>query len=61
MNKPTPTPGMCPHFVPSSNRCYLTEETQSGYTLDGKCKSESNCKTCGNYEAWKSGNNYKGK
>ena len=61
MNRPKYISGMCPHFDHPSNRCYLTEATQSGYTLENKCKNESNCKNCGNYEAWKNGSNYKNK
>ncbi len=50
MERPRNVPGMCPHFDHPTNRCYLTENTQSGYTLENKCKKESNCKNCGNYE-----------
>jgi hypothetical protein len=61
MQRPKHISGMCPHFDHATNKCYLTESTQSGYTLENKCKNESNCKNCGNYEAWKSGSNYKNK
>jgi len=37
------------------------ETTPASGTRDQKCKNESNCKSCGNYEAWKSGSNYKNK
>ena len=30
-------------------------------TCDQKCKSDTKCKTCGNYEAWASGSNYRNK
>jgi len=61
MQRPKHVSGMCPHFDHPSNRCYLTEGTQSGYTLENKCKNESNCKSCGNYEAWAKGSNYREK
>jgi hypothetical protein len=54
-------PGWCPHFDSRSGCCYLSEQTQSSGHTEYNCKSEKNCKTCGNYEAWISGRNYKGK
>jgi len=61
MNKPRTVPGSCPFYDHPSNKCYLSETTPAGGTRDQKCMSESNCKTCGNYEAWKNGSNYRGK
>ena len=61
MNRPRPVPGCCPFYDHPSGKCYLTESLPDTSTRDYKCKSESNCKTCGNYEAWKSGSNYRGK
>ena len=61
MNRPKPMPGWCPFYCQSSNRCYLSEGTPDSGTRDYKCKSDYNCKTCGNYDAWKSGSNYRGK
>jgi hypothetical protein len=61
MDRPKSVPGMCPFYDHPSSRCYLTEGYQDGSTRDYHCKSEQNCKTCGNYEAWKSGRNYTSK
>ena len=61
MNKPRSVPGSCPFYDHPSDKCYLAETTPSSGTRDQKCKSDSNCKTCGNYEAWKNGSNYRGK
>jgi len=51
MNKPRVVPGWCPFYDNSSNKCYLAETTPASGTRDQKCKSDSKCKTCGNYEA----------
>ena len=61
MNKPRPVPGWCPFYDQSSDKCYLAETTPSSGTREQKCKLERNCHTCGNYEAWKKGTNYKSK
>jgi len=61
MQKPRHVSGWCPHYDEPSGRCYLSEGLPSSGTRDQKCKSDTNCKTCGNYEAWASGSNYRGK
>jgi len=61
MNRPRTVPGSCPFYDHPSDKCYLAETTPSSGTRDQKCKSDSKCKTCGNYEAWASGSNYRGK
>jgi len=61
MNKPKAVPGWCSFYEGSFDKCYLSETTPASGTREQKCKVESNCKSCGNYEAWKSGNNYRGK
>ena len=60
MQKPRPISGYCPHYDGSSGCCYLTESLPDSSTRDQKCKT-SNHKNCGNYEAWKSGSNYRSK
>ena len=57
MNKPRVVPGWCPFYDDAFDKCYLSETMPSSGTRDQKCKSDSNC---GNYEAWKSGSNYRG-
>jgi hypothetical protein len=54
-------PGFCPYYVMTQNRCYLSETTPSSGTRDYKCKSSSNFKTCGNFEAKMRGTNYNNK
>ena len=61
MQKPRRVSGWCPHYDEPSDKCYLAETTPSSGTRDQKCKSDTRCKTCGNYEAWVSGSNYRGK
>jgi hypothetical protein len=61
MQRPKHIPGYCPHFYESLLCCYLTEQVQSNRQIEYHCKSEQHCKTCGNYEAWKRGSNYKNK
>ena len=61
MQRPRSIPGFCPHYDDPSGRCYLTEQSQSSSQVQSKCKSDRNCKTCGNYEAWARGANYKNK
>ncbi|GHV19462.1 hypothetical protein FACS189494_01120 [Spirochaetia bacterium] len=61
MGNPNRISGWCPHYDHPSGRCYLSGSTPSSGTHESKCKSDRNCKTCGNYEAWASGKNYKGK
>ncbi|GHV92605.1 hypothetical protein AGMMS50268_31080 [Spirochaetia bacterium] len=61
MGNPNRVSGYCPHYDHVNNRCYLSECMQDTGVVEGQCKSKSNCKTCGNYEAWESGNNYRGK
>ncbi|MDR1003917.1 MAG: hypothetical protein LBL97_02755 [Prevotellaceae bacterium] len=51
-------PGCCPFW--SGSDCCLTGSREYDWTVENKCKVESNCKTCGNYEAWKDGRNYNG-
>jgi len=61
MQKPHAVSGWCPHFDAPSGYCYLSEQYKDGSTREYHCKSDKNCKTCGNYEAWASGKNYRGK
>ncbi|MDR0503105.1 MAG: hypothetical protein LBH16_07265 [Treponema sp.] len=61
MNKPRSVPGSCQFYDHTIDKCYLSETTPSSGTRDQKCKSDSKCKNCGNYEAWESGSNYRGK
>jgi hypothetical protein len=61
MDRPRTVSGCCPYYDHPSSRCYLTESYQDGYTRDHKCKSDSGCKTCGNYEAKMNGSNYRSK
>ena len=61
MNKPTQVSGWCPHYDKPSGCCYLSETKPASHTLENKCKNSSNCKTCGNFEAWIKGTNYKSK
>jgi len=61
MTRPNARPGWCPFYSQPSDKCYLAETTPSSGTREQKCKSEADCKRCGNYEAWASGRNYKGK
>ena len=61
MNKPRRVSGWCPHYDEPSGCCYLTEKMPENSTRDQKCKSDSNCKHCGIYEAWTKGSNYKNK
>ncbi|MDR1149273.1 MAG: hypothetical protein LBK66_11645 [Spirochaetaceae bacterium] len=53
--------GWCQHYDAHSDRCCLSEQKQSSGHRDYNCKSDQNCKTCGNYEAWVSGKNYTNK
>ena len=57
MARPKHVPGWCPWFEPSCT-CYLSGCTQSTDHIEYSCKSETNCMTCGNFEAWKDGRNY---
>jgi hypothetical protein len=59
MDMPRNVPGMCPHFDHRDSRCGLSGFYQDGSTREYHCKSNENCKTCGNYEAWASGRNYR--
>jgi hypothetical protein len=61
MERPRSVPGMCPFYDHPSSCCYLSESYKDGGTRDYHCKSDTNCKTCGNYEAWASGRNYTNK
>jgi hypothetical protein len=61
MDRPKRVSGWCPHYDAPSGRCYLTEQSEPTSTQNYHCKSESNCETCGNYEAWAAGRNYTGK
>jgi len=61
MNKPRSVPGSCQFYDHTIDKCYLSETTPSSGTREQKCKSDSKCKTCGNYEAWASGSNYTSK
>jgi hypothetical protein len=61
MNKPRAVPGSCPFYDHPSDKCYLSETTPASGTRDQQCKSDTRCKTCGNYEAWANGSNYRGK
>ena len=61
MSKPRTVLGSCPFYDHPSGRCYLSEGMPESGTREQKCKSDKNCKTCGNYEAWASGRNYKNK
>ena len=61
MNKPHAVPGWCPFYDQAFDKCYLSETTPSSGTRDQKCKSDRNCKSCGNYEAWANGSNYRSK
>ena len=58
MQKPRRVSGWCPHYDEPSGLCYLSESMPSSSHRDHNCKSDRNCKTCGNYEAWASGRNY---
>jgi len=51
MQKPRRISGWCPHYDEPSGRCYLSEGIPSSGTRDYNCKSDRNCKTCGNYQA----------
>jgi hypothetical protein len=55
--------GFSPYYVLvlTQDRCYLSEATPSSGTCDYKCKSNSNFKTCGNFEVKTSRSNYKNK
>jgi hypothetical protein len=53
--------GKCPHFDSQSGCCRLSGNMQDSGHRDYNCKSAEHCKTCGNYEAWISGDNYKDK
>jgi hypothetical protein len=61
MQRPRVIPGYCPFYDEPSSVCYLSENYQDGGHRDYSCKSDTHCKTCGNYEAWASGNNYRDK
>jgi hypothetical protein len=61
MQKPRRISGWCPHYDEPSGKCYLSEQSQSSGHVEYNCKSDKNCKTCGNYEAWAKGTNYKNK
>jgi hypothetical protein len=61
MNKPRAVPGWCPFYDHPSDKCYLSGTTPLSSTREHKCKSDKNCKKCGNYEAWAKGSNYRGK
>jgi len=54
-------PGLCPFYDKPFDKCYLSETTPASGTREQKCKSDKNCTSCGNYEAWKNGSNYRGK
>ena len=58
MQKPKHVSGWCPHYDEPSGLCYLSEVMPSSGTYDYNCKSDKNCKTYSNYEAWKSSRNY---
>jgi hypothetical protein len=49
--------GACP-FWNGELRCRLSDSIESTGTIDYNCKSDTNCKSCANYEAWKSGRSY---
>jgi hypothetical protein len=53
--------GLCPFYDRANGKCYLSEGTPETYTRENKCNSDTNCKTCANYEAWAKGSNYKNK
>ncbi|GHV93470.1 hypothetical protein AGMMS50268_39730 [Spirochaetia bacterium] len=61
MPNPNRVSGYCPHYDDRSGCCYLSGSMPDSGHRDYNCKSEQNCKTCGNYEAWMSGRNYVGK
>ncbi|GHV83720.1 hypothetical protein AGMMS50212_10600 [Spirochaetia bacterium] len=61
MDRPRHISGWCPHYDDPSGRCYLSEFMPDSGHKEYNCKSEQNCKNCGNYEAWASGRNYVGK
>ena len=61
MQKPRRVSGWCPHYDEPSGCCYLSETMPSSGNRDYHCKSDKNCKSCGNYESWASGRGYKGK
>jgi len=50
---------MCPLFNSSKSECKVTpfdsSAYQSGSHKDYYCMSDSNCKNCGNYEAYQRG------
>jgi hypothetical protein len=50
-------PGCCP-FYDGRTKCRLTDDVQDDHQLGYKCRSSTNSKECGNYEAWKNGYNY---
>jgi hypothetical protein len=49
-------PGCCPFWTGSD--CCLSGQSHSSGVEEYNCKSDTNCKTCGNYEAWRDGKNY---
>jgi hypothetical protein len=61
MQKPRRISGWCPHYDAPSGICYLSEQSHSSGVVSYNCKSDTNCKRCGNYEAWARGTNYKNK
>ena len=61
MSRPKKSPGCCQFYDKSFDKCYLAENTPLSSTREQKCKNESRCTTCGNYEAWANGTNYKNK
>ena len=61
MQRPRAVPGCCPFYDHPSGKCYLAENIPESGTREQKCKSDTGCKRCGNYEAWASGSNYRGK
>ena len=58
MERPRNVSGWCPNFDEPSECCYLTDSSPSNTHIDQHCKSDYNCKRCGNYEAWVNGRNY---
>jgi len=60
MSKPRSILGSCLFYDHPSDKCYLSETTPSSGIRNQKCKNGSNCKSCRNYEALKSGSNYRG-
>jgi hypothetical protein len=54
-------PGWCPFYSGENgnDHCGLSGSMPASGHRDYNCKSSQNCKTCGAYEAWENGTNYR--